>query len=308
MSGILSRHLSDTDGNGLTLGSDEDDLLVYIADGVDGAVLHNHTFGASEERLEGRDDSVDRRPGCSPERTAELLHVIADTKEETKVDTEGTDVSTGLARNEKLLHVTADIEEEIKVDTEGPIVSTGLARNAKDGKPALVVELEDLAGVDGADTEQPPRSLDRQERAMPFFSCMALERTAELQVACPRAAVRECCRSKADGLVGGVRLDFLETLVKFAELAVVPGVACDGASSVEVFRSLAAALAAELKTDTAASLSIEEAEKGGALHFVPTQISKELILGAQVVEEFWCHRFVKNSAWKRIHYGEVRHR
>ena len=38
--------------------------LGTVADGVDGAVIHDHTLVASEERLEGRDDSVDRRAGC----------------------------------------------------------------------------------------------------------------------------------------------------------------------------------------------------------------------------------------------------
>ena len=54
--------------------------------------------------------------------------------------------------------MTADTEEETKVDTEGTDVSTGLAKNAKHGKLALVVELEELAGVDRADMEQSPRS------------------------------------------------------------------------------------------------------------------------------------------------------
>jgi hypothetical protein len=48
--------------------------------------------------------------------------------------------------------VTADTEVETKVDTEGTDEGTGLARNAKDNKLALFVELEELAGVDRADT------------------------------------------------------------------------------------------------------------------------------------------------------------
>ena len=39
--------------------------LGAVADGVNGAVLHDHTLVAGEERLEGRDDSVDTRAGLS---------------------------------------------------------------------------------------------------------------------------------------------------------------------------------------------------------------------------------------------------
>jgi hypothetical protein len=51
--------------------------------------------------------------------------------------------------------VTADTEEETKVDTEGTDVGTSLARDVEDGELALVVELEELARVDGTDTELP---------------------------------------------------------------------------------------------------------------------------------------------------------
>jgi hypothetical protein len=59
------------------------------------------------------------------------------------------------ANTAELLHVTADTEEETKVDTEGTDVGTCLARDVEDGELALVVELEELARVDGADTELP---------------------------------------------------------------------------------------------------------------------------------------------------------
>ena len=42
------------------------------------------------------------------------------------------------------------------------------------------------------------------------------------------------------------------TWYSWVELAVVSGVACDGVSSVDVFKSLAAALALELEVDAAA--------------------------------------------------------
>jgi len=157
-------HLGNTDGNGLTLSGDENNLLVdvnarlvaketgkhelgTVADGVDGAVLHDHTLVASEERLEGRDDSAERRL---------VALVVVDPLGVKNVVKSGHAVllvhGTG-ADTAELLHVTTDTEKETKVDTEGTDVGTGLARNVEDGKLALVVELEELAGVDGADTE-----------------------------------------------------------------------------------------------------------------------------------------------------------
>jgi len=58
--------------------------------------------------------------------------------------------------------VTADTEEETKVDTEGTDVGTGLARDVEDSELALVVEFEKLARVDGADTELPLHGRDER--------------------------------------------------------------------------------------------------------------------------------------------------
>jgi hypothetical protein len=184
------RHLGDTDGDGLTLGGNENDLLVDInaglvaeetgkhelgtvADGVDSAVLHNHTLVASEERLEGRDDGAESRL---------VALVIVDPLGVKNVVKSGHAVllvhGTG-ADTAELLHVTADTEEETKVDTEGTDVGTGLARNVEDSKLALVVELEELAGVDGADTELSLDSRDKR-RALEESTSEGLKGAREL--------------------------------------------------------------------------------------------------------------------------------
>ncbi len=53
----------------------------------------------------------------------------------------------------ELLHVSADAEEETEVNAERSDVGAGLAADPEDGEVAVVVELEELALVDGADAE-----------------------------------------------------------------------------------------------------------------------------------------------------------
>jgi len=53
----------------------------------------------------------------------------------------------------QLLHVAADAEEEAEVDAERADVGAGLARDPEDAEVAVVVELDELAVVDGADAQ-----------------------------------------------------------------------------------------------------------------------------------------------------------
>jgi hypothetical protein len=85
--------------------------------------------------------------------------------------------------------VTANTEEETKVDTEGTDVGTGLARNVEDSKLALVVELEELAGVDGADTELSLDSRDKR-RALEESTSEGLKGTRELCLSTRELAVQ----------------------------------------------------------------------------------------------------------------------
>jgi hypothetical protein len=85
--------------------------------------------------------------------------------------------------------VTADTEEETKVDTEGTDVGTGLARDVEDGKLALVVELEELARVDGADTELPLDSGD-ERRALEERTSEGLKSARELGLSTRELAVQ----------------------------------------------------------------------------------------------------------------------
>ena len=179
-------HLSNTDGNGLTLGGDEDNLLVdvnarlvakktgkhelgTVADGVDSAVLDDNTLVAGQKGLQRRDDSAE---------SGLVALVVVDPLGVEDVVKSGHAVllvhGTG-ANTAELLHVTADTEEETKVNTEGTDVGTSLARDVEDGELALVVELEKLARVDGTDAELPLDGGDKrrtlEERTSEGLKC-----------------------------------------------------------------------------------------------------------------------------------------
>lgn len=85
--------------------------------------------------------------------------------------------------------MTADTEEETKVDTEGTDVGTGLARNVEDSELALVVEFEELAGVDGTDTELPLDSGNKR-RTLEESTGEGLEGAGELGLSARELAVQ----------------------------------------------------------------------------------------------------------------------
>jgi hypothetical protein len=53
----------------------------------------------------------------------------------------------------KLLHVSSNSKKETKVHAEGTDVSSGLARDPEDTEVTVVVKLDELAVVDGTDAE-----------------------------------------------------------------------------------------------------------------------------------------------------------
>lgn len=57
------------------------------------------------------------------------------------------------ANTSKLLHVAADTEKKTQVNAEGSDIGTGLAADPEDTQVSVIVELDELALVDGSDTE-----------------------------------------------------------------------------------------------------------------------------------------------------------
>ena len=78
----------------------------------------------------------------------------------------------------ELLHVASDAEQQAEVDAEGTDVGSGLARDPEDGEVAVVVELDELALVDGAHAELALDGRD-ERRALEERSGERLEATGE---------------------------------------------------------------------------------------------------------------------------------
>jgi hypothetical protein len=89
----------------------------------------------------------------------------------------------------QLLHVSTDTQQETKVDTECTDVSTSLARNPEDTELSLVVELVKLALVDGSDTELSLDGRDKR-RALEESTGEGLEGAGELLLATGELVVK----------------------------------------------------------------------------------------------------------------------
>ena len=122
--------------------------LGTIADSVDSRVLDNDSLVGGKESLEGLDDlaesglvaTVVELP-LSVEDIVEGDHGAVVLGHDTGADTT------------ELLHVGANAEEETKMDAEGSDIGTGLARNPEDTEMTVVVELDELRLVDGTNTK-----------------------------------------------------------------------------------------------------------------------------------------------------------
>lgn len=89
--------------------------------------------------------------------------------------------STG-ANTAELLHVAADTEEETQVDAEGSDVGTSLTADPEDTKVSVIVELDELGLVDGSDTELTLDGRD-QRRTLEQSAGEGLESAGKLSLA-----------------------------------------------------------------------------------------------------------------------------
>jgi hypothetical protein len=121
--------------------------LSTIADGVDRAVLDDNALVAGEKALEGRDDVTEVR--------LIAVVVVEPLGVENVVES---DQVLGLVHSTRphtaqLLHVGADTEQETQVNAESTDVGTSFAADPENTKLPLIVEFVELALVDGTDTE-----------------------------------------------------------------------------------------------------------------------------------------------------------
>lgn len=107
----------------------------------------------------------------------------------------------------QLLHVGTDTEQQSEMDTECSDVGSGLAAHPKNAKLPLVVKLVQLALVDGSDTQL---SLDGRDewRALEEGTGEGLESTRKLSLASRELVVQP---DDADVLFSGTLLRLDET-------------------------------------------------------------------------------------------------
>jgi hypothetical protein len=93
------------------------------------------------------------------------------------------------ADTSKLLHVATDTEKETQVNTEGSNISTSLAADPEDTEVSVVVELDELALVNGSDTELTLDGRD-QRGALEERTGKGLESAGELGLAAGQLVVK----------------------------------------------------------------------------------------------------------------------
>jgi len=157
-------HLGDGEGNGLTLGGDQDDLaanfdtalvsedtgkheLGAIAHRVDGGVLDDDPGVGGQEDLERHDDSAE------VVLVVGVLEVPLGIKDVVHGDhglvlLEGTGADTS-----KFLHVGAATEEVTEMDAESTDVGTGLTGDPDNSEVSLLIVLDELQVIDSPDAE-----------------------------------------------------------------------------------------------------------------------------------------------------------
>lgn len=121
--------------------------LSTVADSVDGAVLDDQTLVRGQESLKRRDDLAE--VGL----VAGVVHLPLSVENIVESDETLGLVHGTTANTAKLLHVATNTKEETQVNTECSDVGTSLTADPENTEVSVVVELDELALVDGSDTE-----------------------------------------------------------------------------------------------------------------------------------------------------------
>jgi hypothetical protein len=175
--------------------------LGTVAYGVDGAVLNNNALVARQETLERRDDVAQQG----------LVAVVVVHPLGVEDVVQG-DQILGLVHGStphtaQLLHVCADTEQKTQMHAEGTDVGSSLAAHPEHAQLPLIVELVQLALVDGSDTEL---TLDsgNERRSLEQSTSEGLEGARKLRLAARKLVVHA---DDADVLLSGSLLGLHET-------------------------------------------------------------------------------------------------
>lgn len=147
--------------------------LSTVAHSVDGTVLDNKSLITSQESLKGSNDSAQVR------LVAGVVHGPLSIKNVMKGNQVLVLVHGTAANTTKFLHVRTNTKEETKVHAKSSDIGTSLTADPEDTQVAVIVEFDELALVDGSDTELTLNGRD-QRRTLEQSTSEGLEGTGEL--------------------------------------------------------------------------------------------------------------------------------
>ena len=150
--------------------------LSTVADGVDSAVLDDKTLVRNEKSLERGDDLAEVGLVAGVVHGPLSIQNIVQSNQLL-----GLVHGTG-AHTTQLLHVGTDTEQQTQVHAQGTDISTSLAADPENTEVAVVVEFDELALVDGSDTELALDGRD-QGRTLEQSTGQRLEGAGELRLA-----------------------------------------------------------------------------------------------------------------------------
>jgi hypothetical protein len=157
--------------------------LGTIADSVDSTVLDDKSLVRSQESLKRRDNLAKVR------LVAGVVHLPLGVENIVESDQALGLIHGSTADTSKLLHVATDTEKETQVNTEGSNISTSLAADPEDTEVSVVVELDELALVNGSDTKLTLDGRD-QRGALEERTGKGLESAGELGLAAGQLVVK----------------------------------------------------------------------------------------------------------------------
>ena len=147
--------------------------LRTVAHGVDSAVLNDDTLVGREEALQRRDDLPQVRLITLVVIQPLGIHNIVQS------DHALVFIHSTTAHTTEFLHVCTNTKQKTQVDTQSPNVSSCLTTDPEDTKMSVIVELKELALVDGSDTKLTLNSGD-QGRSLEKCTGQRLESPSEL--------------------------------------------------------------------------------------------------------------------------------
>lgn len=175
--------------------------LGTVADSVDGAVLDDKTLVRSQESLEGRNDPAQVR------LVARIVHGPLRIEDIVQGDHLLRLVHGTAANTSQLLHVSSHTKKKTQVHAKSTNIGSSLAADPENTQVAVIVKLNELALVNGSDTQLTLDGRD-QGRTLEQSTSKGLECASELRLAARQLVVEA---DDANVFLSGTLLRFDET-------------------------------------------------------------------------------------------------